>query len=150
MLDMHYLRISFVCKIKGWSSPSSLNNTTMHSRKFLTIIQGHPTTIFGKYLFGRRFDIQNFRNIFCKISCLPASPRIFERLKKRNNCLCLTDYYPKKSHLEFSGAFFLAGIFEQVSLDLYNFRITRLSARKSEQMKNFQGIKICLCLPFKY
>ena len=31
-------RISFVCKIKGWSSPSSLNNTKMHSRKFLTII----------------------------------------------------------------------------------------------------------------
>ena len=31
-------RNSFVCKIKGWSSPSSLNNTKMHSRKFLTII----------------------------------------------------------------------------------------------------------------
>ena len=44
-------------------------------------IQGHPTTIFGKYLFGRRFQIQNFRNICCKISCLPASPRIFELLK---------------------------------------------------------------------
>ena len=40
--------------------------------------QGHPTTIFGKYLFGRRFEIQNFRNICCKISCLPNSPRIFE------------------------------------------------------------------------
>ena len=35
-------------------------------------IQGHPTTIFGKYLFGRRFQIWNFRNICCKISaCLP-------------------------------------------------------------------------------
>ena len=40
--------------------------------------QGHPTAIFGKYLFGRRFEIQNLRNICCKISCLPASPRIFE------------------------------------------------------------------------
>ena len=30
------------------------------------------------------------------------------------------------------------------------FRITRLSARKSEQMKYFQGIKICLYLLFKY
>ena len=39
--------------------------------------------------------------------------------------------------LEFSGAFFLAEIFEKVSFDPYNFRITRLSARKSEQMKNF-------------
>ena len=44
-------------------------------------MQGHPTTIFGKYLFGRRFEIENFRNICCKISCLPASPRIFEHLK---------------------------------------------------------------------
>ena len=37
-----------------------------------------------KYLFGRRFEIQNFRNNCCKISCLPASPRIFEHLK---NCI---------------------------------------------------------------
>ena len=42
-----------------------------------------------------------------------------------------------KDHLEFSGAFFLAEIFEKVSFDPYNFRVTRLSARKSEQMKNF-------------
>ena len=39
--------------------------------------------------------------------------------------------------LKFSGAFFLAEIFEKVSLDPYNFRITRLLARKSEQIKNF-------------
>ena len=43
--------------------------------------QGHPTSIFEKYLFERRFAFQNFRNICCKISCLPASPRIFEHLK---------------------------------------------------------------------
>ena len=42
--------------------------------------QGHPTSIFGKYLFGRRFEIYNFRNICCKISCLSASPKIFEHL----------------------------------------------------------------------
>ena len=30
----------------------------------------------------------------------------------------------------------MAEIFEQVSFDPYNFRITRLSARKSEQIKN--------------
>ena len=51
---------------------------------------------------------------------------------------------PKEGHLEFSGAFILAEIFEKVSFDPYNFRITRLSARKSERMKNFYGIKICL------
>ena len=39
--------------------------------------------------------------------------------------------------LEFSGAFFLAEIFEKVSFDPYDFRITRLSARKSKQMKTF-------------
>ena len=44
---------------------------------------------------------------------------------------------PQKGHLEFSGAFFLAVIFEKVSFDPYNFRITRISARKSEQMKIF-------------
>ena len=38
--------------------------------------------------------------------------------------------------MEFSGAFFLAEIFEKVSFGRYNFRITRLSA-ESEQMKNF-------------
>ena len=26
---------------------------------------GHPTSIFGKYLFGRQFEIQNFRSICC-------------------------------------------------------------------------------------
>ena len=46
-------------------------------------------------------------------------------------------FLPYKGHLEFSGVFFLAEIFEKVSFDPYNFRITRLSARKSEQMKNF-------------
>ena len=44
----------------------------------------------------------------------------------------------------------MAKIFEKVSFDPYNFRITRLSARKCEQLKNFGGIKICLYLPFKY
>ena len=48
-------------------------------------------------------------------------------------------FLPLKGHLEFSGAFFVAEIFEKLSFDPYNFRITRLSAiaRKSERMKNF-------------
>ena len=66
--------------------------------------QGYLTLIFGKYLFGRRFEIQN--------------------------------------HLEFSGAFFLAEILEKVSFDPYNYRITRLSARKFEQIdEKFLGDK---------
>ena len=51
---------------------------------------------------------------------------------------------PLKGHLEFSGAFFLAESFEKISFDPYNFRITRLSARKSEQLLNFGGTKIPL------
>ena len=49
----------------------------------------------------------------------------------------LTDFFPKKVTLEFLGAFFLAKIFKKVRFDPYNFQITKLSARKSEQMKNF-------------
>ena len=61
----------------------------------------------------------------------------------------INGFLPYKGHLEFSGVFFLAKTFEKVSFDPYNIRITRISARKSEQMKNFWGIKTCLCLPFK-
>ena len=70
-------------------------------------IQGHPTSIFGKFLLGRRFEVENFRNIFCKIYCLPAYPRIFEHLK--NGIIAhFNGFLPQKGHLEFSGAFFLA------------------------------------------
>ena len=48
----------------------------------------------------------------------------------------LNEFLPQKGHLEFSEAFFLAEIFEKVSFGPYDFRITRISARKSEQMKN--------------
>ena len=53
------------------------------------------------------------------------------------NCPFLTDFFPKKGHLEFSGPFFPAEIFQKVSFDPYNFRITRLPARRSEEIKNF-------------
>ena len=64
---------------KGPDFQASANQwlTKNNSKSF----QGHPQSIFGKYLFGRRFEIQNFRSICCKISCLPASPRILEHLK---------------------------------------------------------------------
>jgi len=36
------------------------------------IEQGHPTTIFGKYLFGRRFEIRIFGTFVVKfLTCLP-------------------------------------------------------------------------------
>ena len=48
----------------------------------------------------------------------------------------LIDFYPKKVIYNFREPFFLAEIFEKVSFDPYNFRITRLSARKSEHTFN--------------
>ena len=65
-----------------------------------------------------------------------TGPRIFEHLKNGIIAHFLTDFYPKKV-VELSEAFFLAEIFEKVKFDSYNFRITRLSARKSEQIKSF-------------
>ena len=96
-----------------------------------------------------RFENYNFRSICCKISCLPASPRIFEHLQNGIITHFKRIFTLKRPPRIFENLF-LAEIFEKVSFDPYNFRITRLSARKSEQMKSFWGIKICLYLPFKY
>ena len=96
---------------------------------------GAPNKNFRKISVRMTICNLEFLNICCKI-CLPASPRIFEHLK--NGIIAhFNGFFPLKGHLEFSGAFFLSEIFEKVSFDPYNFRITRLSARKSEQMKNF-------------
>ena len=66
------------------------------------------------------------------------SPR---RFRDSLSPLSLDLFREEKSRKTFgarvSGAFFLPEIFEKISFDPYNFRITRLSARKSEQMKNF-------------
>ena len=128
----------FVTSIQGATQAPSIGNRVLLKAQTFLHESGAPilTTIFGKYLVGRRFEIQNFRNICCKISCLPASPRIFEHLKYGITAH-FNGFLPLKGHLEFSGAFFLGEIFEKVSFDPYNFRITRLLARKSEKMKNF-------------
>ena len=87
--------------------------------------QGHPTSIFRKYLFGRQFEIWNFRNICCKINCLPASPRIFEHLKNGIITRFEQIFTLKMSPRIFGSLFFcMAEIFEKVSFDPYNFRIT--------------------------
>ena len=65
--------------------------------------------------------------------------RFSEHLKNGIIAHFFNAFLPLKGHLEFLGAFFLAEIFEKVSFDPYNFRINRLSARKSEQMKIFRG-----------
>ena len=66
-----------------WVVPPKNSSTWVNNNKYMYFsnTQGHSLSIFGKYLFGWRFEIWNFRNICCKISCLPASPRIFEHLK---------------------------------------------------------------------
>ena len=76
--DLEEVVNSELKKVKIWCD---VNRLSINFTKTNFMIQGHPTTIFGKYLFGRRFKIYTFRNICCKISCLPASPRIFENLK---------------------------------------------------------------------
>ena len=43
--------------------------------------------------------------------------------------------------LELREPFFRAEIFKKVSFDPYNFRLTRLSPRKSEHLKVFRGQK---------
>ena len=48
-------------------------------------------------------------------------------------------FLPQKGHLEFSEAFFLAEMFEKVTFDPYNFWITILLARKSDDEKFFRG-----------
>ena len=99
-------------------------------------IQVHPRSIFWKYLFGRRFEDLEFLEHFLYNFCLPASPRIFEHLK--NGLIAhFQRTSPVKGRLEFSGTFLLAEIFGKVSFDPYNFRITKRSARKSKQIKNF-------------
>ena len=77
-----------------------------------------------------------FVDFCCKISCLPASPRIFEHLQNG----IITHFkriFTLKRPPRIFGSLFRAEIFEKVSFDPYNFRVTRLSARKSEQMKSF-------------
>ena len=56
-----------------------------------------------------------------KICCLPASPRIFEHLKKMVYMLIFNGIFTQKGHLEFSGAFFLAEVFEKVGSAPKNF-----------------------------
>ena len=41
-------------------------------------------------------DLRNFRNICCKISCLPASPGIFKHLKNGVIAQFKQIFYPKK------------------------------------------------------
>ena len=89
-----------------------------------------------------------FGTFFVKfLACLPLLG--FWNVWKMVQLPIFNGFLPYKGHLEFSGVFFLAKTFEKVSFDPYNIRITRISARKSEQMKNLGGIKTCLCLPFK-
>ena len=77
------MALSSICETTGYEihdvQRHSVGETIVETLEE-TDDQGHPTSIFRKYQFGRQFQIWNFRNISCKISCLPASPRIFEHL----------------------------------------------------------------------
>ena len=140
-----------------YSNPCTQVGAQNYMQDFASVsqinFQGHPTTIFGKCLFRRRFEIQNFRNIFFVVkflACLPLLGFSNPPPKKWYNCPFLMYFYPKKVTYNFREPFSRLKFSKKVSFDPYNFWITRLSGRKSEQMKYFQGIKICLYLPFKY
>ena len=74
-----------------------------------------------------------FRNIRCKISCLPTSPRIFKHQKNGIMAHFKRIFTLKRSPITF-GSLFSGWNFRKG-----NFRINRLSASLSEQMKNFRG-----------
>ena len=60
---------------------SEENYTIKRRIKEAAIAQGHPTVIFGKISVRKTIWELEFSNICCKISCLPAPPRIFEHLQ---------------------------------------------------------------------
>ena len=59
-------------------------------------VRGNQRQSFRKVSVRKTIEILNFRNICCKISCLPAPPGIFRTSKKWYNCPFLIDFYPKK------------------------------------------------------
>ena len=72
-------------------------------------------------------------------SCLFRGIVIYAPFEVKNGIIAYFKriFTVKRSPRIFGSLFFLAEIFEKLSFDPYNFRITRLSAKKSEQMKNF-------------
>ena len=77
------LGLSVVFRIWAINCCPIMRTSGIHFDPYLPspLFRGTQRQLSEKYLFGRRFESSNFRNICCKISCLPASPRIFEHLK---------------------------------------------------------------------
>ena len=95
--------------------------------RFRTIFQGHTTSVFGKYLLEDDLRSRIFKTfVVIFLARLSLLARISEHLKNGIILPIFNGFLPQKGHLELSGAFFLAEIFENVSFDPYNFRITRL------------------------
>ena len=109
---------------------------SLKQRKSFSHQTGAPNDNFRKISVRKTIWDQNFRNVCCKTSCLPASPRIFEHLKNGKIANFYRIFTLKRSPRIF-GSLFSGWNFRQGKFRSYNFRITRLSARKSEQMKNF-------------
>ena len=53
----------------------------------------------------------------------------------------LTDFFPKKGYLKFSGGFFLGEIFEKLTVDPYNFGSEGFQLGNPNRRKIFKGIK---------
>ena len=107
--------------------------------KFI-IKQGHPTSISENICSEDDLRSTIFGTVVVKfLACPPVL--VFSNIEKNGIIAYFKRTFTLKWTPRIFGISFLAEIFDKVSFDPYNFRITRLSARKSEQMKNFEGIK---------
>ena len=124
-----FRRVFYAVKIHSWTGLQLIKGIFLETRT--------PSWFSCSLLFAHRGTQRQFSENICSEDHLRS--RIFGIfVVKFLACLPIFNgFLPVKGHLEFSGAFFLAEIFEKVNFNPYNFRITRLSARKSEQMKNF-------------
>ena len=129
-----------VPRYKHFSIASVTSNTYSH------IKSGAPNGNFSWENLCSEDDLRSRIFGACVVTYLACLPLLgFSNIYKIfNGC------WPYKKAPRIFGSLLLAEIFEKVSFYPYNFRISRLSARKSEQMKSFSGIKICLYLPFEY
>ena len=90
-------------KIFFWSIQMFLlgNGNLRNILYWLSITSGAPNVNFRKISVRKTIWNLEFSAHFCKISCFPASSRIFEHIKKGGNCPFLADFHPKRSPRSF-------------------------------------------------
>ena len=64
MIVIWFVKTIVINKVNDHSLAGSLSEFRGVFERELFISQGHPTSIFGKYLFGRRFEISRIFGTF--------------------------------------------------------------------------------------